>query len=465
MFKSKKVLSFGVFLFIFNFIFVNNVFASPAITSFLLNGSAQSITFNPNNGESISIEVKASVPVKFTRLYLCSIDQVCNGTSGNYTRYFTQSDISDTITKTWNGKKSGDTEVVQDGEYKVMVSMIEGSNAPVTEFGQYSIFVNSSSQNSTITNLNTSTTTNNTNTTTNTTTVTKTIYVSAHSSTEDLSDYSENTFETSAGRARMALVGSIIEFNAKYSISSKIQCTPNFHWVFGDGFESNVKNSSHSYKYPGEYNVILNTTCGEYSSVSRTTAKITKPNISIYSNILGDIEVVNKNKEEVNLGNWKIKGGNKDFIFPQDTIISSNGKIILSNEDLSGISSTSRVSINNPIDKEVAFYIKNQLIDITATTQVLATSSVNAVIEPQISVEMAESLLADYKKTLESRGKAIKEIQKSIENKEDIDKKAIENTATVLEAVNTPINTSFWSKLINIPVKGIKNLIGKFYDI
>ena len=31
--------------------FINNVFASPIITSFLLNGSTGNVTFNPKNGE------------------------------------------------------------------------------------------------------------------------------------------------------------------------------------------------------------------------------------------------------------------------------------------------------------------------------------------------------------------------------------------------------------------------------
>lgn len=462
MFKNKKVLFLFCTIFIFSFTFVNNVFASPAIASLLLNGSAESVTFNPNNGESISIEVKASVPVKFTRLYLCTIDQICNGTSGNYTRYFTQSDISDTITKTWNGKKSGDIEIVQDGEYKVMVSMTEGANPPITEFGKYSIFINSSSQASTTSNSNISSTTASTSLATNTTVVINNVYISAHSSTENLSNYSENTFETSAGRPRMALVGSILEFNAKYSISSKIPCTPSFHWVFGDGFESYAKDSTHSYKYAGEYNIILNATCGEYSSVSRTVAKIIKPNIAIVINLLGDVEVVNHGKEEINLGNWKIKGAQKDFIFPQDTIIFGKGNIILSKDSLLGIGD--RVSINNPQDKEVVFYIKNLPSDASLSTQSVSNSNIQAVIEPQISVEMAESLLIDYKKSLGFKNRIINEIPKGVENKEDLDNRVVENTATVLEAVNTPANTGFWSRIINTPVKSVKKLFSRFYD-
>ena len=232
---------FVIFLFVFTLSFASQVFASPVISSFLLNGSAGNITFNPNNGESVSIDVRANEPVKFTRLYICSVSQICNGTSGNYTRYFTQSDISDAISKTWNGKKTGDTEIVPAGEYKIMVSMTEGTNDPVTAFGQYSIFVDFSSVNnngtSSNTNTNATSTTNNSSGNSSTTTVIKrTVYVSAHSSTEDLSNYSDmSSFEISAGRERMALIGTPLAFDAKYNLLDKNSCSPIFKWSFGDG--------------------------------------------------------------------------------------------------------------------------------------------------------------------------------------------------------------------------------------
>ena len=94
------------------------VFANPQIISTTLNGSSQNITFNPSAGGSVSIQVKANEAVKFTRLYICSVSQICNGTSGNYTKYFTQTTISDTIDKSWDGKaSSGATS--SEGEYKI----------------------------------------------------------------------------------------------------------------------------------------------------------------------------------------------------------------------------------------------------------------------------------------------------------------------------------------------------------
>ncbi len=457
MYKNKKYLFFyfSILLFITSY---SHAFASANISSFLLNGTEGNITFNPNSDETVSIEVKSSIPVKFTRLYICSVAQTCNGTSGNYTRYFTQSNISDTISKVWNGKKSGDTEIVPDGEYKVMVSMTEGTSDPVLEFGKYSIFVNSSDVSTTTTSTTTSTTSEShtsSSSTSNISYIAKTVYISAHSNPEGLSDYTENVLNTSAGRPRMALIGSTLVFNAKYSINSKVQCNPYFRWVFGDGFDGIGKDISHIYKHEGEYNVVLNMTCGEYSSVSRTSVKVLKPDISLSVLQNGDVEVVNNLNTEINIGNWKIKGTNRDFVFPNDTIISANSKITLLSEDLGELGEGQRLFITNQIDREVAFYVKE-------ARHIIMIESVKA--DPEISVDKAELLLLEYKKSAAYKNKINQELLKNFENKEDSATNKIDNTATVLDAIDKPQKRNFWSKVISVPINSIKNLISKFYD-
>lgn len=444
------------------------VFANPSISSLLLNGSAQNVSFNPNNSENVSIEVKSNTPVKFTRLYICSVDQTCNGTSGNYTRYFTQTDISDTIVKTWNGKKSGDTEIVPEGEYKVMVSMTEGTNSPITEFGQYSIFVNFSSTSTTI-NSTSSYLSNNasvTNTSSNTQiipTTIRTVYVSTHSDPEDLSIYDEKKpFEITAGRERMALIGSPLEFKAKYSLLHKDQCVPFFKWTFGDGFEASGKSTEHIYKYKGEYQVVLNGICGEFNSISRTIVKVVSPNISILNIENGEVEIVNNGKVEVNIGKWKIiptyKVGTptgasekKDFILPDDTIIGASQKITLSKEDLEYTTSTiDKISLNNLLDREVAALYLSKLFQDATTSE-------------NISVAEAEILLEEYKKSLAFKNLKLVEKKIQVED-ENVDN--INQTATVVESINISTSTpkGLLSKLIDIPIRSIKSILNIFYD-
>jgi len=476
MLNNKKhlffLLSFFLSIFLFSFVSVDEVFASPSITSFLLNDSSQNITFNPNNGESISIEIKANTPVKFTRLYICSINQICNGTSGNYIRYFTQNDISDSISKTWNGKRTGDIEIVPEGEYKVMVSMTEGSNTSVTEFGQYSIFVNFSNANSATTNSTSSSSIND-----NFTPI-ATVNFSTHSNPEELSGYNDvNIFEITAGRERMTSVGTPLEFDAKYSLFQKDQCTPYFKWSFGDGFEVMGKNTEHTYKYSGEYQVVLNGNCGDYDSISRTTVKVVLPNVSISNLMNGDIEITNNDQIEINIGNWKIipvfkVGGStelsekKDFIFPQDTIIGANKKIILSKNDLGYSFLTERISLNNPSGKEVVFIDIKILPETTDTFS--QTVSVN---DSYMSVAEAEKLLSEYKTKLAlnnqqiNKNEEIKETDKTRSVGDNLSNNDyIDQTASIANFVKSSSTVSFWSKLIDIPVKNLKSVARTFYD-
>lgn len=459
MFKNKLYLSgfYAFYILFFLLIFTPSVYASPSIASFLLNNTAQNITFDPNKGETVSIEIKANTPVKFTRLYICSMDQICNGTSGNYTRYFTQSDVSNSITKIWNGKKSGDTEIVQAGEYRVMVSMTEGTNDPVLEFGLYSIFVGQSISTSTVNETN-STSTTTTITQTVTPTLVRTVYVSSHSNQEDLSDYNPKiSFEASAGRERMALVGSIIEFDAKYIINQKDQCNPIFKWSYGDGFESVGKFVSHVYKYSGEYNVVLNALCGEHKSISRTIIKILSPNVAMVVLPSGDIEITNKGKHEINIGGWKIKGGLRDFIFSQDTIIFGNNKIIISKEDIGESDYSDVLSLINHSGKEVVFVSKPRNTNVEI-------QNIPEVIDDSISVEQAEILLAEYKNNLKiNKNKDISVLDTNDDTKalEDVEKIEPNNTASVLESKN---NVGIWRKVIQAPLNGLKSILNRFYN-
>ncbi|MBA4318433.1 MAG: hypothetical protein C0412_08535 [Flavobacterium sp.] len=523
MFKNKYLFFlFSIFFIIFisNFVFANNVFAVP-IPTYLLNGNSQNVTFNPNNGEKVDIEINMSEPVKFTRLYICSIDQKCNGTSGNYTRYFSPNITSDSVMETWDGKGVGGKDLVSAGEYKVMISFTQGSDTSMSLIGLYSIFVDFSSQdNSTTTSPNTCSSftysnwgicSNDTQTRTvlnsmpsdctggspiltqscatttepqTTKIVTKTVYISTHSGEEDLSDYNEKTvFEITAGRERITTVGSPLEFDAKY-ILQKIQCVPIFKWSFGDGFEAIGKNVTHIYKYPGEYQIVLNGTCGDYKSVSRITVKVIFPNILISSLFNDDIEIINNGKTEINIGNWKITPtfkvgapteaseklyGKKHFVFPIDTIISAGKKIILSKEDTGTNASTSRISLVNPSNREVSFVdIKSQ--NMATSSQVSVNQKTIFTGDSYIPVLEAERLIKEYKEKLALNEQRINKIKKAkevdtINNTNDLpDNEDVAQTASVLDSINSSPTKTFWSKLIDIPAKSIKSFAHVFYD-
>ena len=492
MYKNRYLVIFSVVFSINLFVFVSipKVFASPTITSLLLNNESKSVTFNPNKDEAVSIQVDADVPVKFTRLYICSIDLPCNGTSGNYTRYFTQSSVSNTITKVWNGKKTGDTEIVPAGEYKIMVSMTEGTNDPVLEFGQYSIFVDFSNNINDNSSDSASSTSNENDSSTTTTTATgvsdyssvstnRAVYLSSHSATDGLSDYSNKTsFEISAGRERLTAAGSSLNFDSKYSLPQDSQCAPSFSWSFGDGFDSLGDKVSHIYKFPGEYQVVLNGICGNHTSISRTVVNVVLPVIFMSLTQNGDLKLTNNGKMEINIGKWKIKGGQTDFTFPLDTIIASGKSITLSKESLNLSSLSNKISLNNNLDGEVtSILIANSKQQIQPSyISVQSTQDQTTLVDNSISVAEAESLVREYK------NKTVSESQKTIVAANDISPTEItvpvpddpqyststsdrlDQTATVLDSIDSAMVKSFWRKLIEIPINGLTSIAHMFYS-
>ncbi|MFH0755142.1 MAG: PKD domain-containing protein [bacterium] len=304
----------------------------------------------------------------------------------------------------------------------------------------------------------------------------KIVYISTHSGEENLSNYNEEEFfKISAGRERLIIIDSPIKFDAKYFLLQKNQCTPIFRWSFGDGFESLGKNVEHIYKYPGEYQIVLNGTCGEYKSVSRTIVKVISPNIDLFNLENGDIEILNNSFYEINIGNWKIKNEQKNFIFSQDTIISAGKKIILSKEDMgiasttnSSTTSTNKISLSNSINREVFFNnIKNEkqqnlFSSQNTNTEILKNNSniLGSTAEKLIK-ENEEKIVLDKQKINQKQN--IKEIS-LIENIKNLSDEKIIQTASVVNSINSSSTNNFWSKIIDNPIKNVKSFFHRFYN-
>jgi hypothetical protein len=474
----------------FNFVSVDKVFATPVLNSFLLNGSSQDVTFNPNNGEKVAIEIDMSEAVKFTRIYICPADvQTCN--QSNSIRYFSPNSTSSSVSETWDGKGVGDAAIVSEGKYEVAVSFTQGSGTSLSLGMTYSIFVDFSNttvststdsdnfdteadSDSTSTTATTTSDSSDDSNTASTTVITQIVYISSHSDPEDISNYNdENDFEISAGRERLASVGSPIEFDAKYNIEQNGQCSPLFTWSFGDGFDAEGTDVSHNYKYPGEYQVVLNGTCGEYNSISRTTVNVVSPDILISDAENGDIEIKNNGATEINVGDWKIKGMQKDFLFPKDTIISAGNEIILAKNDLGIDASTSGIFIDNPLDGEVA---SDNFSQQDATTSQPESNLAVASSSDDISVADAEKLLKNYKDSLALKNDTNNNVtvarEESATSTANSNAENLDQTASVLNSgLSVPDNNSyssstksFWSKLVDIPASGIKSFIHIFYN-
>lgn len=203
-----------------------------------------------------------------------------------------------------------------------------------------------------------------------------TTVVSTHYITEVVSVYVEPTiFELSAGRDRLGYVGTPLDFKIKYKLSSDLKNKKcEYLWSFGDGSTETGEEVEHIYKYPGNYNLVLNGECSERKAVSRAIIKILAPNISLNKNSDGSFVITNNNKYEINLYNWRLVADKQKYIFPLDTIISAGEKITFPAE-YTKILEEGAVSLIDSNDKTVTFYSEitaTELIDFIKKINILS---------------------------------------------------------------------------------------------
>jgi hypothetical protein len=155
---------------------------------------------------------------------------------------------------------------------------------------------------------------------------------SAHISPLPLSDFSQKQeLYISAGRNRIVSVGNSVVFEA-YAIDAKGAKSQNISaaWSFGDGAQARGAKVSHTYKYPGDYVVVLNANAGGNEAVSRASVRVFAPKIILFLEEDGAVSLENDFAYEINIGEWKIRGANGSFVVSSDTIILPGKKLIFS---------------------------------------------------------------------------------------------------------------------------------------
>jgi len=153
---------------------------------------------------------------------------------------------------------------------------------------------------------------------------------SVHSSTKELSDEKKKiNLKIGAGRKRVVTVNTPIRFEV---VSNTDIEDNNVRWAFGDGHARTGREETHSYQFPGIYNVVARATEGDDEAVSRTTVTVFTPDLSIIEVNIPERYIVLKNSgnREVNLGGFKLKGPDLSFRFPRDTILSAQTDLYLS---------------------------------------------------------------------------------------------------------------------------------------
>jgi len=227
---------------------------------------------------------------------------------------------------------------------------VEGDATPGGDYvGNTATSSNSSSSN------NTSTTTaaSANSTSTNAESVSQITYANSSQATVYTGDDAAD-LEISGGRDRLASVGSPINFEGKVrSIKTSNVGDVRFRWSFGDGSALSGPFVSHTYSFPGEYEVVLNGTYQLHDAVARIRVRVVDSNVHIANVDAKSIEIANDSKYEINIGGHFLRSGKSQYVIPDDTIILS-GKSVKVPTAISKIVLTGTVELKNPSGEVVA---------------------------------------------------------------------------------------------------------------
>ncbi|MFA6077841.1 MAG: lamin tail domain-containing protein [Candidatus Paceibacterota bacterium] len=137
-----------------------------------------------------------------------------------------------------------------------------------------------------------------------------------------------------AGANKTTVAGALISFSG-IALGLKKEPIENaqYMWSFGDGSFKEGRSVTHTYRYPGEYVVVLEVSSGYFSGSDRLKVSAVTPEIIISK--IGDasdyfIEVTNNSKYELDLSGWILRSQSAQFFIPKNTIIMSGGKVSFS---------------------------------------------------------------------------------------------------------------------------------------
>jgi len=176
---------------------------------------------------------------------------------------------------------------------------------------------------------------------------------------------SNSQLDIIAGNDRTTSPGSPIWFQATVK-KNTISASPELSWSFGDGNIGAGFLVSHTYKYSGDYVVVLSAKAGDIFSVSRLKVKVAESSVSV-SEGNEYLEISNDGNTEINLFNWKVENKGQGFIFQPNTIILPHSSIKLDKSllKMKGLDNSLGTSLKNSLGKEVFAVVPVEEIDLS----------------------------------------------------------------------------------------------------
>jgi len=262
-----------------------------------------------------------------------------------------------------------------------------------------------------------------------------------YSSPVSLSTYEPLSLNVEAGRERLGFLHAPLEFKSytKDKKTGKNVSGAKYLWTFGDGTSGEGEEIVHTYLFPGEYNVVLNSSLGEVDAVDITKVKIITPQIKIL--VTGQyVELTNESTSDLNVGEWRLRGNSKEYIIPRDTIISALESIKIPNSVLTTIVGGEKIGL---------IYPDNQLaLESVGVASEEEQKQIAEISEKLLSIQNLIYIAYQDRDTLTQ---STYELDEKMVATEEIDNESIkEGEATSLANVSSsPVSKNIISKIID----------------
>lgn len=182
----------------------------------------------------------------------------------------------------------------------------------------------------------------------------KTSANSTHGGQVGLSTYEPKVFKIGAGRTRYSNINTPVHFEL-FSDQSDTLTSRSVTWSFGDGESGRGKSITHSYVFPGTYNVVANLKTDTATAVSRTKIIVTEPFLDVSVSATSSmVSIYNDSNSEVNIGEFGLQINSVQKSLAKDTIIDPFSSIMLP---------IARYSVDPNIYSVILYYPNGEIVD------------------------------------------------------------------------------------------------------
>lgn len=172
------------------------------------------------------------------------------------------------------------------------------------------------------------------------------------------------------------VAGAEVEFEA---IASGVRDGA-FKWNFGDGTTGEGRVIDHTFAYPGKYAVTLSVVQQDDDRQTRLTVEAIALPLSLLVQADRALSIVNRSKQEVDVGRWSLLQGNTTFVIPKETFV-LGGETLTFSQETTGLHEPSAAILRFPsgmiATSATVTLIQTSASQNTATKFVAAKSAVS----------------------------------------------------------------------------------------